>query len=169
MARGIVSLYKMNCGEGLQIPFALTYKLQDAAKGFEDMIPKSQTNDLAQQTTDLIWSFAKVIFSCVYEGELMNWEKVQNVSDVCKMRAEKLITIYMDCLVRKFGARKYLTKIPDLTKAIVSDNLGRTAYIGSINFKEIHEHQLREIVEGKVDYHEFQKIPPIPQVIDCDE
>jgi len=169
LARGVVSLYKMNCGEGLQIPFALTHRLQDAAKGFEDMIPKSQTNDLAHQTTDLIWSFAKVIFSCVYEGKLKKKKKVQNVSDACKLRAEKLITIYMDCLVRKFGARKYLTKIPDLTKAIVSDNLGRTAYIGSINFKEMHEHQLREIVEGKVDYHEFQKIPPIPQVIDCDE
>jgi thiamine phosphate synthase YjbQ (UPF0047 family) len=166
LARGIVSLYKMNCGTGLQIPFALSHLLQGVAKSFEDTIPKG-SNDLVHQTSDLVWSFAKVIFSCVYEGKNMEWEKRETITDACKLRAEKLIRIFMDCLVRKFGDNKYFPKIVDLTRAIISDNIGRTAYFGSINFKAIREHQLRDIVEGKLDYHNFQKISPRPQVIDC--
>jgi len=169
LARGIVSLYQMHCGHGLQPPFSLTNRLQPVAKSFEDLIPKTQTNNLSHQTSNLIWSFVKVIFACTHEGKTMDWEKVNNVSDSCKKRAEKLIAIFMDCLIRKFGARKYLSKIPDLVKAIVDDNVGRTAYIGSINFKEMPEHQLRDIVEGKLDYREFHMIPPTPEVVDCDK
>jgi hypothetical protein len=156
----------MNCGPGLQMPFSLSHLLQGIAKSFEENIPKG-ASDLAHQTSDLVWSFAKVIFSCAYEGKNMDWEKRESISESCKLRAEKLIRVFMDCLVKKFGAQKYFPKVADLVKIIISDIVGRTAYFGSINFKTIQEHQLRDIIEGKLDYHDFQKIPPKPQVIDC--
>jgi len=89
------------------------------------------------------------------------------MTEACRARAEKLIRIFMTCLVKRFGAQKYFSKVTDLTKAIISDITGRTAYFGSINSKTIQEHQLQDIIEGKLDYHDFQKVPPKPQVIDC--